>query len=622
MKADIRRNIIAEWQNEWASSTKGPQTHQYIPTVSTKRKSYQPFIIQFLSGLGRFPSYFKKFGITNNPHCDCGEVGTPDHYAFECIYTQSFRFKLKNTPTRDQIIQDPSNLHIIHQIIAIGVPVDDFLVNAVTFANNTILFASTSRGLQEILNHSNTFLCAPRLSIDFLKSFTLSFVLSGRGKKVKITSCSFRFGNTPILHLDVEAEWTYLEVPFTSTVYLMFLSHCYTHFTDTTGQLSSSFIIQKRSKVEQSLLLYGVLLNTKAKRRQMYVERLYASVDGKALRTSENYDLTLTSESSSITPIIDRFRVELSPPAVTPFSFLPLSDPTKFQEHYSNRKGSGIPYYERVSFQKGYGLGGIFRRWFRTALPFLVKGGKAIGKEALVSGTNVIYDVSGEEIKIVLKKRSKESGKNLDRKAIVQVQSMIGKGKYKRKRKQEKILSSKVQKRRGKEMRDISLNAHYMFLFKNHRDRSQIMHLGSQLCPNNVKFFREVYENAISKAFSYLLVDLTPQIDDTLRLRTGLFPGDKYYVYQPLSSFRYENTMTSAVLDFEGFQLSPGRFIVKEMAVCSVNDGTFYGRWLFKSLHSFESLNRKKQSSLELLNSFIKSNGTIVNYLMIPFTVC
>ncbi|XP_055947096.1 uncharacterized protein LOC129980741 [Argiope bruennichi] len=118
MKADIRQNILAEWQNEWASSTKGPQTHKYLPNVSTKRKSYHPFIIQFLSGHGRFPHYFNKFGITNNSLCDCGEVGTPDHYVFECTHTQSLRIKLKNAEERDQLIHDPSNLHIIHQIIA------------------------------------------------------------------------------------------------------------------------------------------------------------------------------------------------------------------------------------------------------------------------------------------------------------------------------------------------------------------------------------------------------------------------------------------------------------------------------------------------------------------------
>ncbi|GBO01480.1 hypothetical protein AVEN_218218-1 [Araneus ventricosus] len=63
--------------------------------------------------------------------------------------------------------------------------------------------------------------------------------------------------------------------------------------------------------------------------------------------------------------------------------------------------------------------------------------------------------------------------------------------------------------------------------------------------------------------------------------------------------------MASAVLDFEGFQLSPGRFIVKELAVCAVNDDTFRGRWLFKSPHSYESLDRKKQNTYSWITKFL-----------------
>ncbi|GBO35042.1 hypothetical protein AVEN_102931-1 [Araneus ventricosus] len=129
---------------------------------------------------------------------------------------------------------------------------------------------------------------------------------------------------------------------------------------------------------------------------------------------------------------------------------------TKFQEHYTNHKVSGNPYHEGVSFQKGYGLGGIFRRLSRATLPFLVKGRKALGKEALVTGTNVINDVvSGEDIKIAAKRRSKEAGKNLARKAIGQVQSMMGRRRHKRKRKQQKrIISSKVRKTIGRDIFD------------------------------------------------------------------------------------------------------------------------------------------------------------------------
>ncbi|GFS50418.1 uncharacterized protein TNCV_2022351 [Trichonephila clavipes] len=55
--------------------------------------------------------------------------------------------------------------------------------------------------------------------------------------------------------------------------------------------------------------------------------------------------------------------------------------------------GSGLTHYKGINFQKDYGIGGIFRRLFRAALPFLVKGGKTIGKEVLMTGSRVASDV-------------------------------------------------------------------------------------------------------------------------------------------------------------------------------------------------------------------------------------
>lgn len=109
------------------------------------------------------------------------------------------------------------------------------------------------------------------------------------------------------------------------------------------------------------------------------------------------------------------------------------------EDHYTSQIGNGLPYYQGISYQKGYGLGGIFRRLFRSAFPFIVKGTKAIGKEALRTGTRVASDVlSGQDFKESVKSRTKESGKHLAQKAINNVESMIGKGKYKRKRQKKK----------------------------------------------------------------------------------------------------------------------------------------------------------------------------------------
>ncbi|GFS82634.1 uncharacterized protein F54H12.2 [Trichonephila clavipes] len=109
----------------------------------------------------------------------------------------------------------------------------------------------------------------------------------------------------------------------------------------------------------------------------------------------------------------------------------------RFEDHYAGQIGSGLTHYKGINFQKGYGIGGIFRRLFRAALRFLVKGGKTIGKEVLMTGSRVASDVlSGENFNEAVKTRSKESGKKLAQKAIDKVQSMVGKGQYKRKRTQ------------------------------------------------------------------------------------------------------------------------------------------------------------------------------------------
>ncbi|GFW59718.1 uncharacterized protein TNCV_4718101 [Trichonephila clavipes] len=67
----------------------------------------------------------------------------------------------------------------------------------------------------------------------------------------------------------------------------------------------------------------------------------------------------------------------------------------------------------------------------------------------------------------------------------------------------------------------------------NRRDQSQITHLSRQLYPRKVNFFQECYADATSKPYGYLLIDLKPEIDECLRVCTGMFPGDVFYVYEP-----------------------------------------------------------------------------------------
>lgn len=64
------------------------------------------------------------------------------------------------------------------------------------------------------------------------------------------------------------------------------------------------------------------------------------------------------------------------------------------------------------------------------------------------------------------------------------------------------------------------LNAHYIVLFKNPRDKTVVVSLAKQMYPGNVKFMREAYENATKQPFGYLFIDLKPGTEEQLRLRT------------------------------------------------------------------------------------------------------
>ena len=84
---------------------------------------------------------------------------------------------------------------------------------------------------------------------------------------------------------------------------------------------------------------------------------------------------------------------------------------------------------------------------------------------------------------------------------------------------------------KNREHRTISLNAHFLVLFKNQRDGSQIRHLASQMFPGRGVFLREAFNDATEQPHGYLLVDCTQQTPEHLRLRASIFPGENQAIY-------------------------------------------------------------------------------------------
>lgn len=101
--------------------------------------------------------------------------------------------------------------------------------------------------------------------------------------------------------------------------------------------------------------------------------------------------------------------------------------------------------------------------------------------------------------------------------------------------------------------RTISLNAKYLVLFKNVRDRSQFFPLARQLCPENPTQLLNVYKECTNKPYGYLMVDLNQETPDIFRFRTDIFNKDFSSCYCAEEDLR-QNEAQRSIQTFEGQQ--------------------------------------------------------------------
>ena len=85
----------------------------------------------------------------------------------------------------------------------------------------------------------------------------------------------------------------------------------------------------------------------------------------------------------------------------------------------------------------------------------------------------------------------------------------------------------------GKIMRTVSLNTHYMILFKNPRDAGQIRCLANQLFPGKTTFLIDAYKQATQKPHGYLLLDFKQSTQEKYRVLSEVLPGEEGCYFVP-----------------------------------------------------------------------------------------
>ena len=79
----------------------------------------------------------------------------------------------------------------------------------------------------------------------------------------------------------------------------------------------------------------------------------------------------------------------------------------------------------------------------------------------------------------------------------------------------------------GKGSRSISLNSPYLVLFKNPRDKLQILILAKQMYPGQTDFFLNRYEETVKRPSGYVLIDLKTTTQDNGRLQINVPSSDE-----------------------------------------------------------------------------------------------
>lgn len=82
-------------------------------------------------------------------------------------------------------------------------------------------------------------------------------------------------------------------------------------------------------------------------------------------------------------------------------------------------------------------------------------------------------------------------------------------------------------------LRTVTRNSQYIVLFPNLRDVGMIATLGRQMFPDKKNFLQSAFADATATRYGYLFVDLKPETDRKLVVRTKIFPGEVGIVYQP-----------------------------------------------------------------------------------------
>lgn len=96
----LQEESMSQWEKDWQTTTKGPVTKSYFPSVKDRLRVSIPLnnnLTTFLTGHGKLRAYFHRFHILDSPECPCGKGDqTAEHLIFQCAILDKERSVFRN----------------------------------------------------------------------------------------------------------------------------------------------------------------------------------------------------------------------------------------------------------------------------------------------------------------------------------------------------------------------------------------------------------------------------------------------------------------------------------------------------------------------------------------------
>lgn len=118
--------------------------------------------------------------------------------------------------------------------------------------------------------------------------------------------------------------------------------------------------------------------------------------------------------------------------------------PCPYKDYYIEQAGSGVSrvFVGGTHSQKGNGIGSVLSGLARWAMPFLFKGARYLGNQAVSTGEKIYEDVlSGQNVKTAAKRRFYET--------VDGIKGQLGNGIKRRRTTRKKVISTKKPKKVG-----------------------------------------------------------------------------------------------------------------------------------------------------------------------------